>query len=162
MSTDRPAVRRRRLLGAGAGALVGMMTGACTAPIALDGPAVAELAAPVPEWIVLRFTEADDGRRIELPVGDSIAVTLRVPSASGQGWVLLGQPPMLAQTGRYSGPVWPPGAPGSAAVPAPLWQVFVFEARRPGEGELVLDLDGAGLASRPRRLTLRVTAVPAR
>ncbi|MCX7228999.1 MAG: hypothetical protein NTW15_08295 [Burkholderiales bacterium] len=152
-------VRRRGLmLGAAAGALLA----ACTAPLPLDAPPVSELPAPVPDWIALRVGEADDGRRVELPVGDSIAVAVRVPSAAGLGWIVVGQPPVLVQTGRYSAPVWPPGAPGSAALPTPLWQVFVFEARRVGEGELAFELDGAAGASRARRLGIRVAVVPAR
>jgi hypothetical protein len=152
-------VRRRVLM---LGAAAGAMLAACTAPVPLDASPVEALPAPVPDWIGLRVGEADDGRRVELPVGDSIAVTVRVPAAAGLGWVLLGQPPGVAQTGRYSGPVWPPGAPGSAALPTPLWQVFVFEARRLGEGELAFELDGAVGASRARRLGIRVTVVPAR
>jgi hypothetical protein len=150
--------RRVLMLAAGAGATLA----ACSAPLPLDAPPVAELPAPVPDWIALRVGEADDGRRVELPVGDAIAVAVRVPSAAGLGWILVGQPPVLAQTGRYSGPVWPPGAPGSAALPTPLWQVFVFEARRIGEGELAFELDGAVGASRARRLAIRVAVVPAR
>ncbi|RPH43773.1 MAG: hypothetical protein EHM87_12755 [Burkholderiales bacterium] len=158
------APRRRELarLARLAGLAAGLLLAGCVAPISLDGPAVAELPAPVPDWIGLRVSEADDGRRVELPVGDSVAVTLKVPSGAGLGWVLVGQPPTLAQTGRYSGPVWPPDAPGSAVTPRPLWQVFVFEARAPGEGEVVLELDGAGLGTRPRRLAVRIAVVPAR
>jgi hypothetical protein len=153
-----PARRRVLMLGAAVGSLLA----ACTAPLPLDAPPVAELPAPVPDWIALRVGEADDGRRVELPVGDSIAVTMRVPSAAGLGWVLVGQPPALGQTGRYTGPVWPPGVPGSAALPTPLWQVFVFEARRVGEGELAFELDGSAEASRARRLGIRLAVVPAR
>jgi hypothetical protein len=40
--------------------------------------------------------------------------------------------------------------------------VFVFEARRIGEGELAFELDGAVGASRARRLGIRVAVVPAR
>lgn len=152
------ARRRLLMLGTTAGALLV----ACTAPLPLDAPPVSELPAPVPDWIVLRVGEADDGRGVELPVGDSIAVAVRVPAAAGLGWILVGQPPVLAQTGRYSGPVWPPGAPGSAALPTPLWQVFVFEARRIGEGELAFELEGAAGASRARRFGIRVAVVPAR
>ena len=151
---------RRRVLMLGAAACA--MLVACTAPVPLDASPVEELPAPVPDWIGLRVGEADDGRRVEVPLGASIAVTVRVPAAVGLGWILVGQPAGVAQTGRFSGPVWPPGAPGSAALPTPLWEVFVFEARRVGEGELAFELDGAVGASRARRLGIRVAVVPAR
>jgi hypothetical protein len=134
----------------------------CAAPLSLDAPAVAELPAPVPEWITVRVSEADDGRRIELARAGSMAVALRVPSGAGTGWIVVGQPSGLALTGRFTGPVWPPGAPASATVPAPIWQVFVFEALAPGEGTLRFELRGneALGSSRARSLTLRVTVPP--
>lgn len=148
--------RRRALARLAAGALAGPAALAgCVAPIPLDGPGVAELPAPVPDWIGVRATEADDGRRFALARGASIAVALRVPSASGVGWRETEVPAGLVRTGRFSGPVWPPGAPSSPVAPAPVWQVLVFEAREPPGGELVLELVGDAPA-RPRRLTLRI------
>ena len=150
--------RRRRALHAVSCVLATVMLGGCATPVPLDAPAVGELPPPVPAWIRDRAAESDDGRRYELAVGESIAVTLRVPAAAGVSWIPAGVPDHLELTGRTSGPVWPPGAPGASAVaPAPIWQVFVFEARRPGDGILYFDL-GSGP---PRRVVYRV-AVPAR
>ena len=61
--TARRAAGRRRLL-----ALLPAtwLLGACVAPLSLEGPAVAELPAPVPDWIATRLTEADDGRSVGL------------------------------------------------------------------------------------------------
>jgi hypothetical protein len=134
----------------------------CAAPLSLDAPAVAELPAPVPDWITVRATEADDGRRITLARAGSMSVALRAPSGAGTGWIVAGQPAGLALTGRFTGPVWPPGAPASATVPAPIWQVFVFEALAPGEGTLRFELRGTEALgpSRPRSLVLRVTVPP--
>ena len=149
---------RRRALHAALGVLPLAMLGGCATPVSLDAPAVAELPPPVPDWIRARAAESDDGRRYELAVGESIAVTLRVPAAAGVSWMPTGVPDHLALTGRTSGPVWPPGAPGASAVaPAPIWQVFVFEARRAGDGVLYFDL-GSGP---PRRVVYRVV-VPGR
>ena len=158
MSVDAPGrAPRRRLLAALSGLAAAPLAG-CVGPIPLDAPPVAELPPPVPEWIVARATEADDGRRVELARGASLAVSLRAPSAAGIGWREVAVPPGLVLTGRFTGPVWPKGAPTSAVLPPPLWQVFVFEAREPGGGDLVLELGGETV-SRPRRLSLRV-AVP--
>jgi hypothetical protein len=128
---------------------------ACVAPVSLDAPAVAELSPPVPDWIATRATEADDGRRIELARGASLAVSLRAPTAAGVGWREVAVPAGLVRTGRFTGPVWPKDAPSSLVAPAPLWQVFVFEARDGAGGELALELTG-DTAARPRRLVLRV------
>jgi hypothetical protein len=131
----------------------------CAAPLALDGPAYAELPAPIPEWIAVRATDTDDGRRFELARGASIAIALRAPAAAGLGWLVARTPPMLRQTGRFSGPVWPPEAPASRTSPAPLWQVFVFEAREPGEDTLLLELRGGG-GDRPDRFAIRLSVTP--
>ncbi len=128
---------------------------ACVAPLPLDAPPVVELPPPVPDWVAARATEADDGRRIELARGASLAVALRAPTAAGIGWREVAVPAGLVRTGRFTGPVWPKDAPSSAVAPAPLWQVFVYEARVGRGGDLVLDLAGDPVA-RPRRLTLRV------
>ncbi len=147
--------RRRRVLRAAVWVLPIAALGGCAAPVSLDAPAVAELPPPVPEWIRARAAESDDGRRYELAVGESIAFTLRVPAAAGVSWMPTGVPDHLELTGRTSGPVWPPGAPGASAVaPAPIWQVFVFEARRAGDGIVYFDL-GSGP---PRRVVYRVVA----
>jgi hypothetical protein len=131
----------------------------CVAPIPLDGPAWAELPSPVPDWIAVRATEADDGRRIELARGASLAVSLRVPTAAGIGWRETAVPPGLVRTGRFTGPVWPKEAPSSLVAPAPLWQVFVFEAREGPGGELVLELaDERGARLDRLRLRVDVTA----
>jgi hypothetical protein len=146
----RRAARRRALA-----LLSAVPLAACVQPIPLDGPAAAELPPPVPDWIAVRATEADDGRRIELARGASLAVTLRAPTAAGIGWREVVAPPGLVRTGRFTGPVWPKDAPSSRVAPPPLWQVFVFEAREGSGGDLVLELAGETVA-RPRRLTLRV------
>jgi hypothetical protein len=150
VAAARAAARRRAL------ALLAVAPlAACVAPVSLDAPAVAELPPPVPDWIPIRATEADDGRRIELARGASLAVSLRAPTAAGVGWREVAMPVGLVRTGRFTGPVWPADAPSSRVAPAPLWQVFVFEARDGSGGELVLELAGDA-AVRPRRLTLRI------
>jgi hypothetical protein len=129
---------------------------ACAAPIPLDGPSAAELAPPVPDWIVLRLTEADDGRRVELARGGSLAVALRAPASAGIGWTPAATPEVLAMTGRTSGPVWPADAPQSRVAPAPVWQVFVFEARAAGEVTLSFALPAVDASTRARRVAFRV------
>jgi len=154
------AGRRRWAGAAGALALAGWLAG-CAAPVPLPlppvGPASGELPAPVPEWVIHRLTEADDGRRIELPPGASLAVSLRAPAAAGAGWALVGPPANLALAGRFSGPVWPPDAPAPRLAPPPVWQVFVFEAREPGIGPVAFELLGYGVgAARRVRFTVDV------
>ncbi len=149
-------IRRRRVLAALPLLAVGPLAG-CVEPMPLDVAPVAELPPPVPEWVRARATEADDGRRVELARGESLAVSLRAPTAAGLGWREVAVPVGLVRTGRFTGPVWPKGAPSSAVAPPPLWQVFVFEAREGPGGDLVLELAGES-AARPRRLTLRVAA----
>lgn len=131
---------------------------ACVAPVSLDAPPVAELPAPVPAFVTTRLLEDDRGRRIVLKRGESFAVSLRAPVASGIGWSVTRVPSGLVPTGRFSGPVWPPGAPSSTLAPAPLWQVFVFETVSVGEDELVIELSGPD-GDRPRRFTLRIAVV---
>lgn len=157
--TARRAAGRRRLL---ASLPATWLLGACVAPLSLEGPAVAELPAPVPDWIATRLTEADDGRSVGLAPGASIALSLRAPAAAGIGWTVTEAPAWLVLTGRFTGPAWPPGAPDSAVAPAPLWQVFVFEARGAAmaPGRLVLELQGGPDAPRPRRIVLRIAPLP--
>ena len=145
---------RRRALGAAA-ALAALGAAGCTAPLSLDSPSVAELPAPVPDWITIRAGLEDDGRRYELAPGETIAIALRAPSGAGAGWAVVEAASMLRQTGRTSAPVWPPGAPASRVAPAPLWQVFAFEATRPGEG--IVELALAGPDGPVRRWTIRVS-----
>lgn len=149
------AARRRTLLATLVAALAPLAAG-CTAPIPLDAPPASELPPPVPDWIATRATEADDGRRVALAPGASLAVALRVPAGAGLGWVVVERPDGLEQTGRTSGPTWPPGAPSNPAAPPPLWQVFVFEARRAVDGPLRLELRGPDGPARPRSVVLRV------
>jgi hypothetical protein len=151
--------RRRRL---SALLPVAWLLGACAAPLSLEGPAVAELPAPVPDWIATRLTEADDGRSVALGPGAAIAVSLRVQAASGVGWLVTAAPEGLVLTGRFTGPVWPPGATDSAVTPAPLWQVFVFEARAAAiaPGRLVFELRGGPDAPRPRRVSIGISLLP--
>jgi hypothetical protein len=140
-----------------AAALLAVSLAGCVAPVPLDGPAVSERPAPVPDWIAQRYGQADDGRRVELAPGASLAIALRAPGAAGAGWIVTWMPSHLALVGRSSGPVWPAGAPGAAVATPPVWQVFVVEARAPGEGTVDLELraaDGAVL----RRFVLRVAA----
>jgi hypothetical protein len=151
MVTDPLRRSRRRALGV----FVAAPLAACVAPVPFDAPAVAELPPPVPDWIPTRATEADDGRRIELARGTSLAVSLRAPTAAGVGWREVAVPAGLVRTGRFTGPVWPSDAPSSRVAPAPLWQVFVFEAREGAGDELALELAG-DTSARPRRLVLRV------
>jgi hypothetical protein len=149
--------RRRRWSG-GAAALVAVWLAACAAPVPLPSadPSVGELPAPVPEWITHRVTDTDDGRRIELPLGAALAVSLRAPAAAGAGWVLSRQPANLTLTGRFSGPVWPPEAPAPRLAPPPVWQVFVFEAREPGDSQVAFDLVGSSAAVPSRRVRFTV------
>lgn len=127
----------------------------CVAPLSLDGPSVAELPAPVPDWVSVRVTEADDGRRVELARGASIAVALRAPALSGLEWREAATPAGLVRTGVTRGPVWPPDAPASTRAPPPVWQVFVFEAREAVGGELAFELASDG--GRVRRVSIRVS-----
>jgi len=138
------------------------LLGACVAPLSLDGAAVAELPSPVPDWITTRLTEADHGRSVVLAPGSVMAVSLRAPAAAGVGWLLVEAPEGLVLTGRFTGPVWPPGAPDSVVAPAPLWQVFVFEARAAAKapGRLVLELRGGPDAPRPGRVVIGVALPP--
>jgi len=134
----------------------------CVAPVPLDAPPVAELLAPVPDWIPTRLTEADHGRLVELGSGTSVAVILRAPSASGAGWIVREAPPSLVATGRYSRPVWPPGTPASVTGAGPVWQVFVFEAGAPADErrlafELRGDVPGGG---RPATAVYRIVVRP--
>jgi hypothetical protein len=144
--------RRRRLLAA----VPALALAACAAPIPLDGPVAVELPPPIPDWVPIRLAEADDGRRIELARGASVAVALRAPASAGVGWAPVEVPAGLAITGRTSGPVWPPGAPSSRVAPAPVWQVFVFEARAAGEGVVAFALASPDASARARRVAFRV------
>ena len=143
---------RRRVLAVAAGALA--LVAGCATHVPLDAPPVSELPPPVPAWVGVRATEADAGRRIAVRAGESLALVLRVPAAAGVGWVVVEASSGLAATGRLAGPVWPADAPPSPVAPAPVWQVFVFEAREPGPGRVVLEFAGSG--AQPRRLEFPV------
>jgi hypothetical protein len=153
------AVRRRVLLATSA---LAVPVAGCVAPVSLDAPAVAEQPAPVPDWIPVRLGEADHGRLVTLAPGESVAVALRAPSASGAGWIVRDAPASLVQTGRYSRPVWPAGAPASVTGPGPVWQVFVFEAGAPAaERRLAFELRGdVPGVDRPPVAVYRIVVAP--
>ena len=156
MATPPYGARRRVLAVAAAAAALALVAG-CATHVPLDVPPVAEQPPPVPSWVGVRATEADAGRRITVRAGESLALVLRVPAATGAGWVVAEASPGLSATGRLAGPVWPADAPSSPIAPAPVWQVFVFEATTPGPGRVVLELAGTG--ARPRRLEFPVEVV---
>lgn len=104
-----------------------------------DGaPAQSGVPAPTPEDVSVRITAAQTGQRAEVTVNERFAVELVGVPTAGYVWAPAQMPAFLTRAGEATGNTIPeqsqPGYVGGRH-----WEVLMFVATSPGEGELVLE-----------------------
>jgi inhibitor of cysteine peptidase len=139
---------------------ISLALAACTpaqreeAPVAQNGG----LPAPTPEGVTLRITAAQNGERIEVPVNQRFAVELVGVPTAGNVWAPAQIPAFITRAGEATGNTSQaqsePGFVGGSH-----WEVLMFVATSPGEGELVLVQRRPWETSEPASDTFRVTIV---
>lgn len=99
-------------------------------------PALAQdmVAAPSPEGAV-RIGSDQNGARVEVQAGDTLAIELQSSPSAGNSWAVMAQPDFVAPATQVTGPTVQSARP---IVGAPRWQVFVFTFTGPGAGDIVL------------------------
>jgi inhibitor of cysteine peptidase len=96
------------------------------------------LPAPTPEDVAVRLTAGHNGRTVEVPVNQRFAVELIGVPTAGYVWAPAQMPDFITRAGEAGGNTVPeqnqPGFTGGNH-----WEVLMFVATAPGEGELVLE-----------------------
>ncbi|HRK65684.1 MAG TPA: protease inhibitor I42 family protein [Terricaulis sp.] len=124
------------------------------APVAQNGA----VPAPTPEDVTLRINAAQNGQRVEVAVNQRFAVELVGVPTAGYQWAPAQIPAFLTRAGEASGNTSEaqsqPGFTGGSH-----WEVLMFAATGPGEGELVVEQRRPWETSEPANDTFRVTIV---
>lgn len=124
------------------------------APVTQNGG----LPAPTPEAVTLRINAAQNGQRVEVGVNQRFAVELVGVPTAGYVWTPAQAPAFLTRAGEATGPTSQaqnqPGFTGGSH-----WEVLMFAATAPGEGELVLEQRRPWETTEPANDTFRVTIV---
>ncbi|HRP10219.1 MAG TPA: protease inhibitor I42 family protein [Terricaulis sp.] len=140
----------------------GVLALAACAPGAEKGEApVAQneaVPAPTPEDVAVRITAEQAGQRIEVAVNQRFAVELVGVPTAGYQWAVAQMPTFLTRAGEASGNTTEaqsePGFVGGNH-----WEVLMFAATAPGEGELLLEQRRPWEADEPAIASFRVTIV---
>jgi len=114
--------------------------------------------APTPEDVAVRITAEQAGQRIQVDVNQRFAVELVGVPTAGYQWAVAQMPPFLTRAGEASGNTSEaqsqPGFTGGNH-----WEVLMFAATAPGEGELLLEQRRPWEANEPANDSFRVTIV---
>lgn len=109
------------------------------------GAALLFLATPAALAANKVVTDADNGGEVHLKLGDTLTVRLSANPSTGYMWYILPKSTplmkLVKQMEAEPGPAERPAAGSGESVRPlgrPILQVFVFEARRPGQGVLLL------------------------
>lgn len=117
-----------------------------------------QVAPPTPEDVTVRITAQQDGQRVEVAVNQRFAVELVGVPTAGYIWAPAQMPAFLARAGEATGNTIPeqsqPGYTGGQH-----WEVLMFAATQPGEGELVLEQRRPWETGQPPVAVFRVTIV---
>lgn len=114
--------------------------------------------APTPAEVVTRINAAQNGQSVNVRVGERFAVELVGVPTAGYLWTPARVPAFLTRAGETSGNT-------SAAQSQPgfaggnHWEVTMFAATGPGEGELVLEQRRPWESNEPPAQVFRVTIV---
>lgn len=124
-----------------------------------DRPVVNQgLPPPTPQDIAVRIGAAAAGQRVEVRVNERFAVELVGVPTAGYIWAPAQMPPFITRAGEASGPTIPEqNQPGYAG--GNHWEVLMFVATGPGEGELVLEQRRPWETDEPPANAFRVTVV---
>ena len=114
--------------------------------------------APTPQDVAIRITADQAGQRIQVGVNQRFAVELVGVPTAGYVWTPAQAPAFLTRAGEAGGNTTPeqsqPGFVGGNH-----WEVLMFAATAPGEGELVIEQRRPWESSEPPAATFRVTIV---
>lgn len=118
------------------------------------------VAAPTPDDVTVRINAAQNGQRIVVRVNQRFAVELVGVPTAGYVWAPTQVPAFLTRAGETGGNTTEaqsqPGFTGGNH-----WEVLMFAATGPGEGELVLEQRRPWETNEPANDTFRVTIVAA-
>lgn len=126
-------------------------------PAAPPAPATSSgLPAPTPSNVTTRIGADQNGRTVDVAIGQRFAVELVGVPTAGYVWAVKTAPAFLTAGGETSGPTTQaqrqPGFTGGNH-----WEVFAFTAARAGEGDLVLEQRRPWETNEPATATFRVT-----
>jgi len=114
--------------------------------------------APTPEDVTVRIGADQAGQTIDVAVGQKFAVELIGVPTAGYIWALAQAPAFVSAAGEASGPTTEaqtqPDFAGGIH-----WEVFLFTASAPGEGELVFEQRRPWESDEPPSSTFRVRIV---
>lgn len=103
-----------------------------------DASAPVSVAAPTPGDVSVRINAAQDGQRVDVGLNQRFAVELVGVPTAGYIWAPAQMPAFVTRAGEAGGNTIPeqsqPGYVGGNH-----WEVLMFVATAPGEGELVLE-----------------------
>ncbi len=123
-----------------------------------EAPAAGGLPAPTPAAVSLRITQAQNGQSVTVAVNQPFAVELVGVPTAGYVWSPSQTPAFLSPAGEASGPTSAAqNRPGFAG--GNHWEVLVFQATAPGEGELVIEQRRPWETTEPAVDSFRVTIV---
>lgn len=133
--------------------------GACApSPQPGDNPASQLVRPPTPSDVAIRITAGQNGQRVEVPLNQRFAVELIGVPTAGYVWAPAQMPAFLTRAGEATGNTRPeqsmPGFTGGNH-----WEVLMFAATAPGEGELVLEQRRPWETDQPPVGVFRVTIV---
>lgn len=114
--------------------------------------------APTPQDVAVRITAAQAGQRVEVGVNQRFAIELVGVPTAGYLWAPGQMPAFVQRAGEASGPTIaaqrePDYAGGNH------WEVTMFVATAPGEGELVMEQRRPWETNEAPSNTFRVTIV---
>lgn len=125
------------------------------APVAQQSTAV---PAPTPEEVTVRINATQNGQRVEVGINQRFAIELVGVPTAGYQWAPAQMPAFLTRAGETSGATSTaqsqPGFTGGSH-----WEVLMFAATGPGEGELVIEQRRPWETTEPANDTFRVTIV---
>lgn len=124
------------------------------APVAQNGA----VPAPTPDDVTIRINAEQNGQRVEVAVNQRFAVELIGVPTAGYQWAVAQMPAFLTRAGDASGNTSEaqsqPGFTGGNH-----WEVLMFAATAPGEGELLIEQRRPWEANEPANASFRVTIV---
>lgn len=121
-------------------------------------PTNSSIPAPTPGDVAVRITAAQAGARVEVPLNQRFAIELVGIPTAGYVWQPAQLPAFVSRAGEAGGNTTAaqnqPGFAGGSH-----WEVLMFVATAPGEGEVVLEQRRPWEASEPPVEVFRVTIV---
>ena len=138
--------------------LLGTLSACAPAQAPGQMPTPTRVPAPTPSDIAVRINAAQAGQRVGVTVNQRFAVELIGVPTAGYIWAPAQMPAFLTRTGEATGNTIPEQSqPGYAG--GNHWEVLMFVATSPGEGELVLEQRRPWETGQPPADVFRVTVV---